>query len=379
MAFDVVVRAVASGAFSPEEAIQLDAGPESIVDIDFIRYSSDYDIEPPAVLTVHARGAAGSLDEALIRLGNSGMTNLAAITFAGNTTFLEPHLVTAYEARPDSPFKSVGRLTHEASPVARRTVDVDRTAAVVTAIDRHDETPRLRRAIENYVEALRRITPSSTLHSALHIFIAAECLAEVITRRLMSESGIESKSAYARVRGIGPRRGASEPNLDDLRAAIRKEEIFDGDEDTHNRLRDARHGIEHGFMEIGRAREMANSAFEAAADYVRRAILAELELDDATITALTTGIYARPLPLWSTRAIAEGVLDAPAFDFDRPIDFEMSGAAALRDYEHERHLTPADMTLRLTAKHGLSHQVHRWGLASPGELLIEPPDERRGH
>jgi hypothetical protein len=368
MLYDVSLRFVSAVLLPSDQAMRLNASPDSTFPIHSITYLSEYGEEGRGELICHVRGEVDDLDKAVDQLGNSGIKNLQLLALAGNAAILSPHLICGYEPRPGGRFRVHSSLGHDPH-ASRRTVDPERAIKLIQAVHEHPEGARLYRAAENYGETLRRIFPSSYLQAANHAWIAVECLTQVIERRLKKKHGT---SDLAAVLGVEPRKSGEPADPRDVRGALRKAEVFDGDKKAYKDLRDASDGIEHGFMSFGEARELVDSEFPRIAGHVRRSILREAGLSESEVTFLTTGEFEKPLPLWRPSVVADGRFqDETEFDFDvSPAHIRVDSTIKATKIRADEHATDTELKANLTSHDGLDIQVSSVGLSAPGTMEI---------
>jgi hypothetical protein len=221
---------------------------------------------------------------------------------------LSPSSIVAYEAEDGGSYVALGNVDPPAIQTARRTISPTLSSAFIAAVDSHPNTHQLRLAITNYTESLTRLHPDVGVASGLHLFIAVENLTGVIARRMQRERHLAGRSELAAELGLHPRAGEYFVRDGEIRGCLRRQYIFDFDAEAHAKLKRLSDGVEHGFIDFAEAREIAEEWFWPAAAQVRRLILRESGLDAASIDQLLTGVYERPLALWSVRAVATGIL-----------------------------------------------------------------------
>ena len=371
--FDVTIRAAAAFSLPPHEIVRLQPGPESGVDAEFIDYVTDYAGTGSGPVVCHVRGNAPDLNEALRVLGNIGGTNLPALSLAANAAMLPPSSIVAYEARDGGSYLAIGSVDPQPVQTARRTISPALSSAFVSAVDRHPDAHRLRLAITNYTESLTRLHPDVGVAAGLHLYIAVENLTDVIARRIQRERDLAGWSELAAELGLRPRAGEDFVREGEIRGYLRREYIFDSNAEAHRKMKRLSDGVEHGFIDFAEAREIAEEWFLPAAAQVRRSIFRESGLDAASATELLTGVYERPLALWSVRAVATGILRAQSGAFDNPLDLHVAGRIEDQTFSPEEHLTRSSLRLEVRIGGDVNHESTGLHVAAPGSLEPTAP------
>ena len=374
--FDVTTRAASAFCLPPNEALRLQPGPGSSVDAEFIDYVTDYAGAGSGPLVCHVRGNAPDLNEALRVLGNIGGTNLPSLSLVANAAMLPPSSIVAYEAHDGGSYLAIGGVDPQPIQTARRTISPALSSAFVSAVDSHPDAHRLRLAITNYTESLTRLHPDVGVAAGLHLYIAVENLTDVIAHRIQRERGLAGWSELGAELGLRPRAGADFVRDGEIRGRLRRECIFDSNTEAHRKMKRLSDGVEHGFIDFAEAREIAAEWFLPAAAQVRRSIFRESGLDAASTTELLTGVYERPLALWSVKAVAMGILRAPSGAFDNPLDLHVAGCMEDQTFSPEEHLTRSSLRLEVRTGGGVDHESTGLHVAAPGSL--EPTDPSVG-
>lgn len=156
--------------------------------------------------------------------------------------------------------------------------------------------------------ALNNLNPENRVLSAESLWMAVENLTQVVFERLCDEHGVartarDAKHQLALAMGFQPR--LEEPNtpavqslidsgeldpkrlkrdnshLDALDSHMRCDVLLGGDKACYQQLHEMSDGFEHGYMNFGDVRNKSAVA-DAAFGHLRRAILREIGLDDAS-------------------------------------------------------------------------------------------------
>ena len=247
------------------------------------------------------------------------------------------------------------------------------TSAFVSAVDSHPDTHRLRLAITNYTESLTRLHPDVGVAAGLHLYIAVENLTDVIAHRIQRERDLAGRSELAAELGLRPRAGEAFVRDGEIRGCLRRDYIFDSNAEAYRKMKRLSDGIEHGFMDFAEARELAEEWFLPAAAQVRRSIFRESGLDAASATELLTGVYERPLALWSVRAVATGILRAQSGAFNNPLDLHVAGRIEDQTFSPEGHLTRSSLRLEVRTGADVNHESTGLHVAAPGSLNPTAP------
>lgn len=285
--------------------------------------------------------AAASLEDAVIEaLGSaSGLTTIMA--FIGNRYVESPELHVAYDTtgdRAEHEFVRTYRPEYGYLPEPAAVLDVESFQPVHDCLLRSDLGARSGMTLVHYNEALRSLRPAGDVLAAEHQFAAVEALAGIVRKREMQARGYTDELELAKCFGID----TTEPwkARNELTGYLRRTMIFSGDDVTHQALKKASDGFEHGYLPIVDVRKHAESGIlPAAFDHVRNAILDLLDLPEDL-----RGYLAATKPTYNDRIHANirGVIDGGTSHPEDPTSFrELDFTVSLAD------VVPADGGLRL--------------------------------
>lgn len=170
-------------------------------------------------------------------------------------------------------------------PFGRRNVPREQVAELLMCFLNHPEQKRLRRAIANYHEMLIRCAPGQEMMSLAHIYIGIETLTVVARRGEFVKNNVKTNQELADLWGV---------DIKKLDSEIRLRILFEGDEDTFKKAREASDGFEHGFKELDDIKAIAVDKAEISASYLRKAILRYLGASEATLKILLEKPYNIP-------------------------------------------------------------------------------------
>jgi hypothetical protein len=272
-----------------------------------------FDAKVPRELWVEARGRAPSLDDALDAFYAPSGNIMKVIGIVANAATGSLHRRLAFSAEG-------GDTEHEFAqdffpletglPRPVRNVSARRATELISAIFNHPECARLHRAVAHYDYALQRWDQGEAIIATNHLFIAAENLKHVALERERQRLGGLSDADLAARWGIAPG-PAGKVRRGDLEAHARREVIFRADKDTHDGVRDASDGFEHGYETIPRVHQLASSVRDTTAHYIRQAIFELAGLDEDAICELMTFPYDQPRSLFADRLAIRGVFFGP--------------------------------------------------------------------
>ena len=256
-------------------------------------------------VTIHGeiRGAGESLEEAEPRLSTALADVLPLVALSGNAAVADPLLVTAHGLDLTSPQPFVGYRTPNAwewFPPGRRILDADATLALMTAVGNHPQSDLLGRAIEAYRRALQHWIPEKRLMAGEFLFIAAETLSRFMLESRAASGGMTRKN-------LARKQGAS--GVDELRRSYLTDEIFGADADAFEAVEAASNGFEHGYMAVADVRGLPEPVLERSMRLVRRALIIESGVADASRDRLLTQDYEEPRGLVPMIAFVRGDLE----------------------------------------------------------------------
>ena len=285
--FAVRVRAYAAAHFEIYDHVELRwPGVGGIVQSE---YSGGEDGAAYAV-TLHAevRGLAESIDQAQEQFGNLVAGVFPLISVAANAAVADPVPVAAYGLDLTTPQPYITYQTPPATawfPPGIRRIAKEPMIAYTQAVASHAQTTELHRASESYRRAIGHLFPEERLLAGEYAFIATETLS-----RAMHEA--EAAARGELVANIGHQRARNEL------AEIRRDKIFNGDEDALKAIERASHGFEHGYMRLQEAHALIKGPeLERSLAHLRRALIDFADLDAASQAVLVGPDFETPRSL----------------------------------------------------------------------------------
>lgn len=248
----------------------------------------------PMGLLAEISGRASSLDEALLHFSRAAQSLCPVFAFMGNSPIANMAPEICYDTSPDVTEREFFQQhLSEERPlmVARRYISAELTASVVEAVAQHGEAERIRRALGQYHLALQNWQPGHEVLALSHLWMGVEALTPVPLRRTLRDSGMDKHALAAHW-------GLDEKSLD---AEVRKRLIMNGDENAYRTAKRASDGFEHGFLGFTEVHAHSAKIRVDVANHLRRSILNELQLEDATVATLSEPPYDRPGHLHSAK------------------------------------------------------------------------------
>ncbi len=258
-------------------------------------------------LLIELRLRAKNLEEAI----NSGLqgahSQLLALTVAANAFADDPVLECAYRIDPGVAERewAQGYIPPEHPiPPNSRALDAEGATALAAAADHHPERLRFGRVLAFYREALRHARDGSSLLAVEYLHIAAETLTPIVRGRLQRMLGVEEIELARRLNVAPDSRNPGKALL----SAIRLREIYRGEKELARDVERISNGFEHGFADLGYAREQARTVHTRATGRVRAAIIDASGLPRKHRERLSGPGFAVPMPLFANEYVHVGTL-----------------------------------------------------------------------
>jgi hypothetical protein len=356
------------------------------VDITYLTRHSDegYESPVPREMWIDVRGEAKvELPEVVQAYANAGAQFLPLIAVSANAWVGDAEPKIGFDATPRTTERRhlMNFVPEEFGTLPRpgRNVDVVATVGLLEAVGKHRETERIRRAIAQYAMALDHWKKGHETMALAHLYIGMEALTPVAVRREKDRTGLDDDGLADRYGIDDRRRGARAVKL---HAAIRRQILFQGDDEAASKARQASDGFEHSFLDFVEVRGLAQAVRERTARYLRAAIFDLCDLDEHTRAALEAPPFDTPLRsflaryMWGTLlGEAEGMA-AP--DQAYPI---LKWRSRLKEFRREPDglysVTPEE-TMTTSFNDALQYRRDRfeiWGpegaRAEPGEFVVE--------
>jgi hypothetical protein len=184
-------------------------------------------------------------------------------------------------------------------PHISRPVNIEATVALLRAVDLHVDAVRLRRCANHYRLALEHWRLGRETLSLAHLWMALEALTKA---KIRSECVVRG---LVEPRDLATSLGVELPMLD---ATVRKDLILKGDEECYRQASRASDGLEHGYLDFGKIRDLSTNVRQRMAGYVRSAIFDILGIQDDTLQLLTSDPYNKPIGYWPVAKYVRGKL-----------------------------------------------------------------------
>lgn len=239
----------------------------------FTKYDEEeFGVPIPHELYIEVRGPAESLDEALTKFWQIANSLIGPLAVSSNAPIGDPHHYVAFDNTPgrsEREFVQHVSLDERGLPHDGRYLRVRETSEFISAIVRHPQGERLQRAIEHYRFALNHWQPGREVLTVEHLFVAAEALKVIALQGALQHSTTEQLADLWNVKRGADRR----IRIGDLQSAARREIVFNGDKDCHDKAAKASDGLEHGYEAFREITSLALQVKDQTFTYIRNAII----------------------------------------------------------------------------------------------------------
>lgn len=288
----VVIRAGDRLRLAPNEELKIDfKTKEQNVILTFrTRYRDEgFDTAVPRELWIDVRGPALSLNDAAAQFTNLAMFFTTVISFCANGYAGDCLFHLAYDNTPgrkEREFFEQFVEDERGLPHISRRIKPESVTDFISVLGVHEHTKRLRRAVIQYVLALKYWSKGEEILAVAHLFMGMEALIPLIRSEELKKQGFASTQQLADSWGI---------QLNELDSKIRRDILFQGDQECHKEAKQASDGVEHGFLGFDEVRPLAISVRNATAKYLRNAIIKLLELPSECEDDLLRSAYEKPM------------------------------------------------------------------------------------
>lgn len=312
--FVVVYRASSASIFEPNNFLRVNFPFENkYAVLTFRTRYKDLKLEHPLPgdLWVDARGRTSSLEKAAVIFGKAATGILNPIAFSTNAAIGDLDLELAFENTPSiskRPFLQ-SMLPDEWTIInIRRIINVEMTRSLMDAIQKHSEKERIIRAINQYNLALRFWRAGYETLATEHLFLGVEALTKAIIRHNQTTLGLNKKD-FAKKLGIEVDKLDPYKSLDkEILTYVRRNILFKGDTECHQKAKKASDGLEHGFLPYDEIHDSAAKVRDKTASYLRDSIIELLELDQETRSFYMDKSKKKPLGNWPMVKYIRGYL-----------------------------------------------------------------------
>ncbi|MEJ2147802.1 MAG: hypothetical protein P8020_22020 [Acidobacteriota bacterium] len=373
--FVVVLRGPAAVYFEREEYLRITDFPGPAGALTLVLQTRYLDLglgtDFPGQMWVEVRGPADGLDSAL-GFANAALDVVPLLSFGVNAGIGIPKVELAFENTSGKEKREFFQqfVPEERTPGVSRKVRVEPIGALIQQVMQHPEFERLYRAITQYSLALLNWDGGKGILATAHLYMGVEALTPVVRRRLCRERGAENEQ-LATALGV---------TIQELDPTIRKELIFQGDNDCYQDAKAASDGFEHGFRSFPDIRTLGEPVRKKTADYLRTAILKELLLEPTTINELTRPSYDQPLGSWQIERKLRGHLLGGTDDLSAdgqvyPIMHWKSKVKSVTRTEAGEYKVSFDEKLTASLGPGISFRPASYEIWGPtGFKRKEPPE-----
>ena len=375
----VVLGAISDARLKEGEGIEIPNYPTPVDSATFrflTRYEDrGFEANVPVDLWIDVSGVTSStINETIEAYANAALSFLPLIALAANAWIGDPEINLAYDNTPGRRerefFQSFITPLEPDAIRFGRPVDRDATLALIVAIGTHpDEGDRLRRAAEQYRMALANWLNGQEVLAIAHLWIAVEVLTKVALPRACSAADVEPKELAE----------TWDVDLKDLDGDVRRRMIFRGDATTAKKARQASDGLEHGYLDFGKVRELARETRDATAGYVRAAILEFADLDEAWRSRLLGDPFKKPLRSWIVRYLRGTLIgdvdDLAAPDEAYPMFHRTYGIKSLTLRPDDRYNFEMDENFRASFSESVQFKRKSFEVWGAGEETGEAPIE----
>jgi hypothetical protein len=394
----IVVLGADSDARFPEggDTLRVTNFPTRVgrVDMSYLtRHSEEgYESAVPREMWIDVRGEAeAELPEVVQAYANAGAQLLPLIAVSANAWVGDAEPKIGFDATPRATerrhFTNFVPEEFGTLPRPGRNVDVAATVGLLKAVGGHPEEERLMRAMAQYALALGHWKMGHETLALAHLYMGIEALTPIALRREKNRSGLDD-DALAERYGIDERRRGARATK--LHALIRRQILFQGDDEAASKARQASDGFEHAFLDFAEVRGLAQAVRDRTARYLRGAIFDFCDLEEATRATLEAPPFDTPLRSFVTRYMWGTLLgeaeDMAAPDQAYPV---LKWRSRLKEFRREPDgmysVTPEE-TMTMSFNEALQYRRDRfeiWGpegaRAEPGEIVVDDdPDEVPG-
>lgn len=304
--FIVVLRGPSAAIFRQGEKLRLRGFPSAVGPVDlsiatrWLQVASGASV--PGQLWIDVRGRGESLDTVLVPFGNAGLAVLPTLSLCANAAIAEPELELGFESTEGVAERQYFQtyVPPDSTVVhAQRHVNIEATVEVLMSLAAHPDSPRLRRAANQYRLALDSWRLGREALALSHLWMALEAISKARLRRECETVGCESRSELANHLGVP---------LRDLDAHVRKRLLLKDDSECYEKAKEASDGFEHGYLEFDQIIGHAQDVRHRMAGFVREGILDLLDLTEGTRETLFSDSFAKPLGYWPLVKYLRGAL-----------------------------------------------------------------------
>jgi hypothetical protein len=345
-------------------------------------FEEGFESTVPREMWIEAAGGESTttFNDVITAYTNAAAGFVPVIAFCANAYIGDVEPKIAFDKAPGKVtrdyFQSFVPAPRSSIPLPGRRVPSEMVVAVLQAVQRSPRADRLRRAISQYALALSHWTRGQETLALAFLYIGMETLVPVALERERARLGL-TEDELMELWEITDNRAAVRRNQ--LNGAIRQRVLFRGDTALAARAKRASDGFEHGFLDFGAVRTLAEQARDDTGRLLRQAILACAEVPAEHIEKLLSPPFDVPLKSFITRYIwgtilGEGDDPAPPANEYPSLEWRSRLSAYRRNEDGSVTLTPEE-TPTVRFAEGFAFRPRRyeaWG--SEGIRRIDQTD-----
>lgn len=239
-------------------------------------FDEGFESTVPREMWIEAAGGESTTTfvEVITAYTNAAASFIPVIAFCTNAYVGDAEPKIAFDNAPDKVtrdyFQSFVPERRPAIPLPGRRVPSEAVVAVLEAVQASPSADRLRRAMGQYALALSHWLRGQETLALAFLYIGMETLVPVALERECARLGL-TVDELMRSWAITDNRVAVRRNK--LNGEIRQRVLFRGDSDLAAQAKRASDGFEHGFLDFGAVRSLAEQARDETGRLLRRAIL----------------------------------------------------------------------------------------------------------
>lgn len=228
----------------------------------------------PGLLTIEVEGQAEAMGLAMRSFIEAALDVAAVLAVAANATVDAPQLERAYDITPGAAergFYKNFRLHFSERERRVREAPTAQTTALLKVLSQHADSGRLLRSARQYRLALTYWEPGLETLALAHLWMGVEALVDVALRQELSSRQITEETLASDWALTEVERSARLHS--NLVSHARRRIIFQGDDATHAKARNASDGFEHGFRDLPEVDALSSEVKTLTAKYLRQATL----------------------------------------------------------------------------------------------------------
>lgn len=179
-----------------------------------------------------------------------------------------------------------------------RTINIDATVGLLTALDDHPHQARLLRAINQYSIALSNWKPGREIIAVAHLYMGIDTLTKVALRNYCDE---KRKSETDLIK---------EWDIDkqEIDSKVRERILFQADTECHKKAKKASDGFEHGYLSFSEIYTISTEIRDLTAYYLRSSIIDLIKPKNSARSILLSTPFNNPLQSWEITKQIKGRL-----------------------------------------------------------------------